>query len=104
MSGVIVDISPSVPLSSLMRAVRSVLREVRGEAAGTYRQPKPHISLAYAHTTADSDPWQSALRRVDPNHAPLTLTEIHLVTVHADPMTAVLEWTSVAAPIHLATG
>lgn len=87
MLGVVVDISPAAPLVELSHEVRSVLREVRGDAAGTYRQPKPHISLGYARTAADSDPWQSALRQVDPNHAPLTVTEVHLVEVHADPVT-----------------
>uniref|UniRef100_UPI003F495837 2'-5' RNA ligase family protein n=1 Tax=Pseudonocardia sp. CA-138482 TaxID=3240023 RepID=UPI003F495837 len=96
-SGVVVDISPAGPLCALAGQVRAALRAVRGAAAVTWRQSKPHVSLGYAHAVADSDPWQRALRQIDPAHAPLRLAEVHLVEVHADPATARLEWESVAA-------
>ncbi|MGH3585139.1 MAG: hypothetical protein ACRDQ0_02350, partial [Pseudonocardia sp.] len=104
-SGVVVDISPAAPLGDLARAVREVLRAVRGEAAGTYRQPKAHLSLAYAHSTADSDPWQSKLRKVDPNHAVIELAEVHLVDVRVevrpDSETPTFTWESLGAQIRL---
>jgi 2'-5' RNA ligase len=95
-SGAVVDISPAEPLVRLGREVRTVLQDVRGPASATWRQAKPHISLGYARELADSDPWQRALRQVDPNHAPLYLDEVHLVEVQANSATKELTWGSVA--------
>lgn len=100
-SGVVVDVSPAGPLRQLAGTIRDVLRTVRGDAAGTYRQPKAHIGIAYAYDSTDSDPWQSALRKIDPNHAPVELAEVHLVDVRADRLARTFTWDTVGEPIHL---
>ena len=94
-SGPILDISPAGPLVRVQHEVRDVLRAVRGEAACTWRQAKPHLSLGYCHTAADSDPWARRLRRIDPNHAPLAITSVAVVEVQPDEDTKRLEWTVV---------
>lgn len=101
-SGAILDVSPAAPLAALAAEVRSVLTEVRGQQAGTYRQPKPHVSVGYCYEPADSDPWQSALRHVDPAHARLLLDEVALVEVRADPDTCAMHWTYADDGIRLA--
>jgi hypothetical protein len=62
-SGFVLDTSPAAPLMEVQHAVREVILEVRGEAACTWSQAKPHISLSYCHTATDSDPWQRKVRR-----------------------------------------
>lgn len=100
-SGPVVDVSPAAPLRMVQKAVRQVIRRVRDEAACTWSQAKPHISLGYCHTETDSDPWARKLRQIDPNHVPLHITAVALVDVRPDNITKRLEWTAVAPPIPL---
>jgi hypothetical protein len=101
-SGFVLDISPAGPLREVQRAVRSVIREVCGDAACTWSQAKPHIGLSYCHTATDSDPWQRKARQADPNHAPLRIGSVALVDVRPDNATKRLEWSPVAPAMPLA--
>lgn len=101
-TGVILDVGDAAPLRGLQYAVREVIGDVRGPAACTWQQSKPHVSLSYCHTPCDSDPWARKVRQVDPNHAPLTIDSASLVEVRPDNATKALEWTAVAPPIPLA--
>lgn len=94
-SGAVVDVSPAEPLRRLHLALRRAIHAVRGPDSTGYRVPKAHISVAYASATADSDFYQSRLRQVDPNGAPLQLDEVQLVEVGVDQTTGRLEWTTV---------
>jgi hypothetical protein len=96
------DTSPAASLKAVQQAVRDVIRDVRGDAACTWSQTKPHVSLSYCHTASDSDLWARKVRQVDPNHAPLRITSVALVDVLPDNMTKRLEWNAVAPPIPLA--
>jgi hypothetical protein len=98
-NGVMLDVSPAAPLAGVQQLVRDVIREVCGDDACTWRQSKPHVSTHYCHTPTESDPWQRALRRIDPNNAPLVISEVALVDVRPDLHTNQLHWQPVAAPI-----
>ncbi|HEY3691576.1 MAG TPA: hypothetical protein VGL46_14990 [Pseudonocardiaceae bacterium] len=92
---------PDGPLRA-MQVVRDVIREVRGDAACTWSQAKPHVSLSYCRTAVETNPWTRKVRQIDPNQAPLTITSVALVDVRPDNDTKRLEWTTVAPPIPLA--
>lgn len=94
-SGAVVDVSPAEPLRQLHLALRQAIHTARGPDSTGYRVPKAHISIAYANATADSDLYQSRLRQIDPNGAPLQLTEVQLVEAGADQTTGQLRWTTV---------
>ncbi|MFC0431066.1 2'-5' RNA ligase family protein [Kutzneria buriramensis] len=101
-SGALIDISPAAPLVAVHQALRQAVHAVRGPDSTGYRVPKPHLSLGYATAEADSDPWQRALRRVDPNGAPLRLTQVDLVEVGVDQTAGQLWWDQVASvPLHV---
>lgn len=72
-----------------------------GEDACTWPQAKPHISTHYCWEATDSDPWARKLRKIDPNHAPLTIASVSLLDVRPDNATKRLEWTAVGPPIAL---
>ncbi|GAA0393479.1 hypothetical protein Acor_81560 [Acrocarpospora corrugata] len=80
-SGVLLDMWPDDGLVTVRKAVSAALREVRGKAAVRRSGGRPHLSLGYAGGSADSDPLQSALRKITPGHAPIAITRLHLVNV-----------------------
>jgi 2'-5' RNA ligase len=96
-SGAVVDVSPAEPLRQLHLVLRRAIHAVRGPDSTGYRVPKAHISIAYAKAAADSDRYQSRLRQVDPNGAPLHLDEVQLVEVGVDQAAGQLRWTTVAS-------
>lgn len=100
MSGFVLDASPAAPL----RAVRDVIKEVRGDAACTWSQTKPHVSISCCRTATETDPWARKARQIDPNHAPLRITSVALVDVRPDDLTKRLEWYPAAALIPLSGG
>ena len=96
-SGAILDISPAEPLRQLHLTLRRAIHSVRGPSSTQYRVPKAHASIAYATGTANSDDYQSRLRQVDPNNAPLRLDEVQLVELHMDHQAGQVWWTTVAS-------
>ena len=96
LSGAIVDISPAQPLLELHRILRHAVHSVRGSGSTAYQPSKPHMSLGYATKTVNSDPIQRQLRKVDPNNAPLHLSEVQLVEISIDQQDSRLEWETVA--------
>lgn len=80
-TGAILDTYPDQGLVALRNLVRSALWEVHDTSAIAHEGGRGHASLGYAYDSADSDPLQSALRRVSPSHAPLTVSKLHLLDV-----------------------
>lgn len=101
-TGPLLDVSPAGPLVEVQRTTRSVLFDLYGEDGCTFRQSKPHITIAYCHTPTDATPWMRKVRKIDPAHAPLTISSVELVDVRPDNTTKALPWSPVAPPIQFA--
>ncbi|WP_340375706.1 2'-5' RNA ligase family protein [Streptomyces sp. SS7] len=80
-TGAILDTHPDQGLVALQNLVRSALWEAHDTSAIAHEGGRGHASLGYAYDQADSDPLQSALRRISPSHAPLTVSRLHLLDV-----------------------
>ncbi|MFJ8637380.1 hypothetical protein [Streptomyces sp. NPDC093568] len=80
-TGAILDTYPDQGLVALRNLVRSALWEVHDTSAIAHEGGRGKASLGYAYDSADSDPLQSALRRISPSHAPLTVSSLHLLDV-----------------------
>ncbi|MGW3240308.1 2'-5' RNA ligase family protein [Streptomyces olivaceus] len=91
-SGVIADLHPDDDLAALHRAVRGAIRAVRGDEAVRYPWGLQRLTISYAREEASSDDAQRILRRVRPSHAPLHVTEVHLVDVTADSTAKAITW------------
>ncbi|MGW4378961.1 2'-5' RNA ligase family protein [Kitasatospora sp. NPDC004531] len=78
-AGSYLDLHPDHPFDDLRRRVRAAITETRGPEALRHRGGRPHITLGYAHDTADSDTLQNTLRRISPSHVPVAFTEVRLV-------------------------
>lgn len=96
-SGAVLDISPAEPLRHLHMTLRRAIHEVRGPDSTKFQPSKAHVSLAYATGTANSDIYQSKLRKIDPNNAPLRLDEVQLVELNMDHDAGQVWWTTVAS-------
>ncbi len=88
-TGAILDTYPDLGLSALRNLVRNALWEVHDGPAITDSGGRGHASLGYAYGNADSDPLQSALRKITPSHAPLAVSHLDLLDVR---------WTAHPAP------
>lgn len=100
-------ISPAAPLELVQRRVREVIRAVRGDAAATWIQPRPHVTTHFCTLpegqTTDSDPWSRKLyKAADALVVPLEISEVMLVDVRADNGTCAFTWTAASEPIPLA--
>ncbi|MFD4561237.1 2'-5' RNA ligase family protein [Streptomyces sp. NPDC058469] len=80
-TGAVLDTHPDQGLVALRNLVRAALWEVHDTSAIAHGGGRGHASLGYAYDGADSDPLQSALRRISPSHAPLTVSQLHLLDV-----------------------
>ncbi|MCC9706111.1 MULTISPECIES: hypothetical protein [Streptomyces] len=80
-SGAVLDTHPDQGLTALQNLARAALWQVHDSPAIAHDGGRGHASLGYAHGTADSDPLQSALRQIHPSHAPLTVSQLHLLDV-----------------------
>lgn len=80
-AGAVLDLSPDEPLMDLTDRVREAITETRGPEAIQHPNGRPHMSLGYSWDVSDSDPLQSALRSISPSHAPVTVTDVHLLDV-----------------------
>jgi hypothetical protein len=80
-TGAVLDTHPDQGLVALRNLVRRALWEARDTSAIAHEGGRAHASMAYAFDHADSDPLQSALRRISPSHAPLTVSRLHLLDV-----------------------
>ncbi|WAL74519.1 2'-5' RNA ligase family protein [Kitasatospora sp. YST-16] len=80
-AGAYLDLHPDQELVALRERVRAAISEVRGPNALRHRGGRPHITLGYAWNTASSDALQTALRRISPSHAPLTISSVQLLDV-----------------------
>lgn len=83
-AGALLDLHPDPGLEDLHRRIRAAVHAVRGPTSTQYDVLPAHLSIGYAHSRADSDTLQSALRRIRPNHAALTIDTVDLVEVHFD--------------------
>ncbi|MEU5633758.1 hypothetical protein ACH47C_17705 [Streptomyces rishiriensis] len=88
-TGTLLDTYPDQPFTALQNLARAALWEVHDSPAVAHDSGRGHASLGYAYGEADSDPLQSALRRITPSHAPLTVSRLHLLDV---------EWTAHPVP------
>ncbi|MFJ2812155.1 hypothetical protein [Streptomyces sp. NPDC087294] len=80
-SGALLDTHPDQGLTALQNLSRAALWEVHDSPAIAHEGGRGHAALGYAYGCADSDPLQSALRRISPSHAPLTVSSLHLLDV-----------------------
>ncbi|MGI5457616.1 hypothetical protein ACQEWB_31490 [Streptomyces sp. CA-249302] len=80
-AGAVLDTHPDQGLVALRNLTRRALWEARDTSAIAHEGGRGHASLGYAFDSADSDPLQSALRRISPSHAPLTVSRLHLLDV-----------------------
>ncbi|MGW1194452.1 2'-5' RNA ligase family protein [Streptomyces sp. NPDC002536] len=80
-AGALLDLSPDGPLEDLRGRVRDAFREARGPEVIQHDGGRHHLSLGYSWGTADSDPLQSALRRIAPSHAVFHVDRVHLLDV-----------------------
>ncbi|MDX3224493.1 2'-5' RNA ligase family protein [Streptomyces sp. ME19-01-6] len=83
-AGALLDLHPDPGLEDLHRRIRAAVHALRGPQSTEYDVLPAHLSIGYAHSRADSDTVQSALRRVRPSHAALTIDTVDLVEVHFD--------------------
>ncbi|MFE7272557.1 hypothetical protein [Streptomyces sp. NPDC057623] len=75
------DTYPDQGLTALQNLSRAALWEVHDSPAIAHEGGRGHAALGYAYDSADSDPLQSALRRISPSHARLTVSHLHLLDV-----------------------
>ncbi len=95
-SGVILDLSPDKPFREIHERTRAAICDVLGPGSLDYDAFPAHLALAYATGHADSDFLQSALRRVRPSHAPVTISAVHVVDVDQDARRHQYRWIPVA--------
>jgi hypothetical protein len=79
-AGCLLHAHPDRDVDALHRAVR---RAVQATAPSDYNYPVPpvHMSVGYSYATGDTDRLQSALRRIRPGHATMTVDSVQLVDV-----------------------
>jgi hypothetical protein len=80
-AGALLDLSPDDALVDLKGRVQDAFVEARGSEVIQHEGGRHHMSLGYSWDTTDSDPLQSALRRISPSHAPVHVDRVHLVEV-----------------------
>ncbi|GAB6902055.1 2'-5' RNA ligase family protein [Kineosporia succinea] len=79
-TGALLDLEDE-PLQELIGTLRAAIRELRGEAAGTFHPGVTHMTLGYAHGEASTDELARKLRRVRPSHARMRVDSVHLLEV-----------------------
>jgi hypothetical protein len=79
-AGVLLDVSPDRDVDALRRVIRSAI-QATVPSDYTYPVAPVHMSLGYNYDTGDSDRLQSALRRIRPGHARMTVGSVQLVDV-----------------------
>ncbi|RBO91356.1 hypothetical protein [Nocardia puris] len=99
-------ISPASPLVLVQDQVRKAIRTLRGDAASTWTQPRPHLTTHFCTAPdgeiVDSDPWNRRLyKAADSLLAPIEIAYVQLVDVRADNATKAFSWTPVSDPIPL---
>ncbi len=86
------DASPGVCWQRLLENTRARAAHVFGTGRPPATPPnRPHVSLAYGTTDADSAPLRLALNPVEITAA-LTVDAIHFVAVHQDPAAGTFTW------------
>ncbi|WP_055530182.1 2'-5' RNA ligase family protein [Streptomyces graminilatus] len=80
-AGALLDLGPDEPLIDLKGRVQDAFVEARGPAVIQHDGGRHHMSLGYSWDTADSDPLQSALRKISPSHVPFHVDRVHLLEV-----------------------
>jgi len=100
-AGVLLDSGPDPAINALRDRVRQALVSVRGPGTLQHDGGRAHMTLGYAWGNADSDPLQSALRRISPSHATMTIDRVHLLDVcfrqrHDDTAGWAISWNQIA--------
>ncbi|MFJ1757253.1 2'-5' RNA ligase family protein [Kitasatospora sp. NPDC088134] len=79
-AGALLDIHPDTDVDALHHRIRETVDAVVPSDLH-HLVPPVHMSLGYSYDSGDSDRLQSALRRVRPGHATMTVTGVQLVDV-----------------------
>jgi hypothetical protein len=79
-AGALLDVHPDGEVDSLHRAIRCAVQNALPTDV-LYPVPPIHMSLGYSYAAGDSDRLQSALRRIRPGHATMTIASVQLVDV-----------------------
>lgn len=79
-AGCLLDVHPDHDVDALHRVIR---RAVQATVPSDYNYPVApvHMSIGYSHGAGDSDRLQSAVRRIRPGHATMTVDSVQLVDV-----------------------
>jgi hypothetical protein len=80
-AGALLDLAPDEPLVDLKGRVQDAFVEARGPEVIQHDGGRHHMSLGYSWDAADSDPLQSALRKISPSHVPFHVDRVHLLEV-----------------------
>ncbi|MGW6021250.1 2'-5' RNA ligase family protein [Streptomyces sp. NPDC055099] len=94
-AGALLDAFPNEEFDELQTRVHKTLLDARGPSSAQYEPGRPHASLGYSFDSADSDPLQSALRKITPRHAPWTVSRVHVLDVayhHVEAGSSQMAW------------
>ncbi|WP_427889279.1 2'-5' RNA ligase family protein [Kribbella sp. GL6] len=81
---ILLPADPAEPLRTIRYAVRDAITEAVGAVRDEPDGYTPHISLAYSNTTQPAAPAITALDRITPRPADLTVTTVSLIELHRD--------------------
>ncbi|WP_433824845.1 2'-5' RNA ligase family protein [Actinoplanes sp. CA-015351] len=95
-SVVMFDVHPDERIGALGAAVHATIGRVRGDEALGYNAGVPHMSLGYAHGSADNADIQRDLRRVRPGHAVMRIGSVFLVEVTVSAAAKTVTWSPIA--------
>lgn len=79
-AGGLSDVHPDGEIDALHAVVRTAVQQAV-PSDYDYVVPPVHMSTGYSHSVGSSDRLQSALRRIRPSHAPMTVAGVQLVDV-----------------------
>lgn len=79
-AGALLDVHPDDDVDSLHRTIRCAVQNTLPTDV-LYPVPPVHMSLGYSYAAGDSDRLQSALRRIRPGHATMTIASVQLLDV-----------------------
>ncbi|MEY9958836.1 2'-5' RNA ligase family protein [Streptacidiphilus sp. MAP5-52] len=101
-AGIYLDVWPDQELEVLREAVRAAVLEARGPAALVHDGGRLHASINYSWGEQDSDPLNSALRRIPGRRVPVLVDRVELldVTFTAHPQPGGLtDWQLTSTPV-----
>ncbi|MEV0613508.1 2'-5' RNA ligase family protein [Nonomuraea sp. NPDC050404] len=80
------QVRPAEPMRAVRHALREAIAEVRGceGVTGTEEEWVPHMSIAYSNSDGPAEPYEAALRGVDPDPVTVTVRAMQLIVLERD--------------------